>query len=118
MCDVHIAYYTPLSFTGIVFVTMPSGHTSAYSSGKLSQLKAEIYGKTGIPPDIQRLFYKHKPIVDDEILKSVPNEANLNMQLGLKGGTNFCDVCYEKSVYACEACSGKTFCKECCTKIH
>ena len=63
-------------------------------------------------------FYNHKAIVDDEILKSVPNEAYLSMQLGLKGGTNFCDVCYEKSVYACEVCSGKTFCKECCIKIH
>ena len=37
------------------------------------------------------------------------------MLLGVKGGTNFCDVCYEKSFYAC---SGKTFCKECCTKFH
>lgn len=96
---------------------MPSGHTSAYRSGTLSQLKSEIYQKTGIPPDIQ-MFYKQKAIVDDKILKSVPNEANLNMLLAVKGGTNYCDVCYEKSDYSCEDCSGKTFCKDCCTKIH
>ena len=40
------------------------------------------------------------------------------MLLGVKGGAKYCDVCYEISVHACQDCSGKTFCKECCTKVH
>ena len=73
VCVMSVAYYTLLSFTGIiiVFVTMPSGHTSAYSSAKLSQLKAEIWENRKVPPEIQRLFYNHKAIVDDEIATEV-----------------------------------------------
>ena len=63
-------------------------------------------------------FIKNKPIIDDEALKGVPYEVNLNLLLEIKGGTNFCDVCYEQSLYACEDCSGKTFCKDCCMNIH
>lgn len=104
---------------GVVFVTTPSGHTDAYKVGdNLSQLKAEIYSKTGIPPHMQRLFHKNRAILHDEALSSVPSESNINLLLRVMGGGNFCDICYDNAVYTCPDCSNKMFCTDRCTKIH
>ena len=65
----------------------------------LDNLKKKVYSKTGVPPQLQKLFYKNRLIKDLDSLKSVPNEANIVQVIAIVGGGIECNVCFDKSQF-------------------
>ena len=75
-----------------------NGFIPVLQNGALDNLKKKVYSKTGVPPQLQKLFYKNRLIKDLDSLKSVPNEANIVQVIAIVGDGNDCNVCFDKSV--------------------
>ncbi len=83
----------------------------------LDNLKKKVYSKTGTPPRFQQFFYKNRHINNSESLRSVPNEANLVQIIGIVGGGNECNVCFDKSAFHCSDCN-QYLCRDCNERVH
>ena len=54
----------------------------------LDNLKKKVYNKTGVPPQLQKLFYKNRLINDSDSLKRVQHEAYIVQIIAIVGGGN------------------------------
>ena len=86
-------------------------------SGKLSHLKSEIHARMGIPVNIQKLYYQNRLLTEKNI-SAIPSGCTLMLSLGLSGGSDNCDICYENGVFTCSDCQGKIYCATCCKNVH
>lgn len=82
-----------------------------------SHLKQLISKYCGLSHPNLCLFYHNKPIPDTFCLNSLPNDANIDATLMLKGGTTPCDICYSPGELMCPDCN-QTHCRDCSTKMH
>ena len=83
----------------------------------LDNLKKKVYSKTGVPPQLQKLFYKNRLINDSDSLKRVPHEANIVQIIAIVGGGNECNVCFDKSQLFCSDCD-QYLCFDCNERVH
>ena len=75
-------------------------------SGKLSHLKSQIHVRTGIPVNIQKLYYQNRLLTEKNI-SAIPSGCTLMLSLGLSGGSGNCDICYENGVSLVVIARGK-----------
>ena len=53
---------------------------------KLDDLKKKVHDKTGIPPSKQHLYYGRKLLYVQDVLKTLNDQANLQLIIKLPGG--------------------------------
>ena len=80
-------------------------------------LRQQVHAKSGIPPNVQCIYHTNRLVKDCNVLRALPNESHLTINIGLKGGSKECDVCFEKSQYFCSQCN-QNLCTDCNTKVH
>ena len=78
-------------------------------NGKLENLKSQINAKTGIPNNIQKLYYKNC-LLNEESITAIPNGSTVMLLLPSCGGTGNCDICYEDGEFICSDCHDKIYC--------
>ena len=66
---------------------------------QLSDWKEYIYSKTGIPANSQKLFYKYKLLVDNDVYAD--RDCNVFLNLNIAGGSGECDICFSPGKYLC-----------------
>ena len=104
------------------FVQPPQGRLITCTSNLKMEnafelLKQRVHAESGIPSQFHHIFYKNRHIKDTDSLRAVPNEALLTLSIGLLGGNNECNVCYEKSQYFCHQCN-HYLCTDCNIRVH
>ena len=83
----------------------------------LQQLREQVHAKSGIPPNLQHIYHTNHVINDCHALQNLPNESNLTINVGIKGGGKECDVCFDKGQYFCSKCN-QNLCTDCNNKVH
>ncbi|KAK2941892.1 putative Ubiquitin-60S ribosomal protein L40 [Blattamonas nauphoetae] len=75
-----------------VFVKTLTGKTVSFDvdlqTDTVEDLKRQIYGKEGIPPDQQRIIFAGRQLADHEVLSSagIESESTVHLVLKLRGG--------------------------------
>ena len=83
-------------------------------NGNVTDSKCNLCSKTGIPENMQMLYYRQHA---SDNKKSLPNGTSVILSIGLYGGMSNCEICYESATHFCKDCQG-VFCSNYCTKFH
>ena len=67
---------------------------------KLDDLKKKVHGKTGVPPPQQQLYYGNKLLYAQDAMKTLSDQANLQLLFKLLGGANECEICFGKGIFS------------------
>ena len=62
-----------------------------------------------LPANSQKLFYKNKLLVDDNLL-DVGRECNVFLNLNFAGGSGECDICFGPGEFVCRECKNQITC--------
>ena len=82
----------------------------------MSELKCEIYSKTGIPAHVQHLLYGRKKVGSEKVMHTLPDQSNITLNIKLLRGQNECEVCFGTEVY-CTDCE-QYLCNDCNYRVH
>ena len=82
-------------------------------------IKQHVFAATGIPKEVQNVYYGHKRLTDTETLPTHEEmEYNIDVRLKVKGGTLECDICFGEGEFICTECNRQVTCKICCDRLH